>query len=182
MLPYWPDVAGAPQNTIIGGATCGCCATGRAMNTRASQNSSASCRSRKFRPPGTRTPVMLPVTRAAFDLTRTQGFYERNLGTSISIEEITLKPPTENSRGVRLGFFRLIRDVSTTRLEQAFSSKKSAQAATSGFRGRSRQQAASSVRARELRSGNEGARAPRCVRQIQTSFSAVAVAALMAGY
>ena len=21
MLPYWPDVAGAPQNTIIGGAT-----------------------------------------------------------------------------------------------------------------------------------------------------------------
>ena len=22
-LPYWPDVKGAPQNTIIGGATCG---------------------------------------------------------------------------------------------------------------------------------------------------------------
>ena len=50
----------------------------------------------------------LPVTRAAFDLSRTQGFYERNPGADMSIEQITLKPPTENSKGLRLGSFVLI--------------------------------------------------------------------------
>jgi len=69
------------------------------------------------------------VTRAAFDLTRAQGFYDRNPGTAISIEQITLKPRTENSRGVRLGSFVLIRDVIDDELEQAFAGKKSAQAA-----------------------------------------------------
>ncbi len=71
----------------------------------------------------------LPVTRAAFDLTRAQGFYDRNPGTAISIEQITLKPPTENSKGVRLGSFVLIRDVIDDELEQAFAGKKSAQEA-----------------------------------------------------
>ena len=69
------------------------------------------------------------MTRAAFDLTRAQGFYDRNPGTAISIEQITLHPPTENSRGVRLGSFVLIRDVIDEELEQTFSGKKSAQAA-----------------------------------------------------
>jgi len=41
----------------------------------------------------------LPVTGAAFDLTRAQGFYDRNPGTAISIEQVRLKPPTGNSRG-----------------------------------------------------------------------------------
>ena len=41
----------------------------------------------------------------------------------------TLKPPTENSRGLRLGSFVLIRAVIEDELEQAFSGKKSAQAA-----------------------------------------------------
>ena len=71
----------------------------------------------------------LPITRAAFDLTRAQGFYDRNPGTAISIEQITLKMPTENSKGLRLGSFVLIRDVIDDELEQAFSGKKSAQAA-----------------------------------------------------
>jgi sn-glycerol 3-phosphate transport system substrate-binding protein len=52
-----------------------------------------------------------------------------NPGTAISIEQITLKPPTENSRGLRLGSFILIRDAIDDELEQAFGGKKSAQAA-----------------------------------------------------
>ena len=71
----------------------------------------------------------LPITRAAFDLTRAQGFYDRNPGAAISIEQMTLKPPTENSKGIRLGSFVLIRDVIDDELEQAFSGKRSAQAA-----------------------------------------------------
>src|SRR6185437_14991589 len=54
---------------------------------------------------------------------------DRNLGTEISIKQIMLKAPTENSRGIRLGSFVLIRDAIEDELEQAFSGKKSAQAA-----------------------------------------------------
>jgi len=71
----------------------------------------------------------LPITRAAFDLTRAQGFYDRNPGAAISIEQITLKPPTDNSRGLRLGSFVLVRDAIEDELELAFAGKKSAQAA-----------------------------------------------------
>jgi sn-glycerol 3-phosphate transport system substrate-binding protein len=71
----------------------------------------------------------VPVTRAAFDLTRAQGFYDRDPGAAISIEQITLNPPTENSRGLRLGSFVLIRDAIDDELELVFSGKKSAREA-----------------------------------------------------
>jgi sn-glycerol 3-phosphate transport system substrate-binding protein len=40
-----------------------------------------------------------------------------------------MNEPTENSRGIRLGSFVLIRDVIDDELEKAFSGKKSAQTA-----------------------------------------------------
>ncbi|TMJ52877.1 MAG: sn-glycerol-3-phosphate ABC transporter substrate-binding protein UgpB [Alphaproteobacteria bacterium] len=129
MLPYWPDVAGAPQNTIIGGATLW------VLRNRPSDEYKGVAKFFSFlskpevQASWHQNTGYLPVTRAAFDLTRAQGFYDRNPGTAISIEEITLKPPTENSKGVRLGSFVLIRDVIDDELEQAFSGKKPAQAA-----------------------------------------------------
>jgi sn-glycerol 3-phosphate transport system substrate-binding protein len=129
MLPYWPDVAGAPQNTIIGGATLWVLRD----RTRAEYSGIAKFFAFLSKPEVQaawhQNTGYLPITRAAFDLTRAQGFYDRNPGTAISIEQITLNPPTENSRGVRLGSFVLIRDVIDDELEHAFSGKKSAQAA-----------------------------------------------------
>ena len=57
MMPYWPDVKARRKTPLSAARPCGCCATGRAPNTRASQNSLHFCRSRRFRPPGTRTPA-----------------------------------------------------------------------------------------------------------------------------
>lgn len=129
MMPYWPDVAGAPQNTIIGGATLW------VLRDRPRSEYKGVAKFFSFlSKPGVQAAWhqntgYLPITRAAFDLTRSQGFYDRNPGASISIEQITLKPPTMNSRGLRLGSFVLIRDVIDDELEQAFAGKKSAQAA-----------------------------------------------------
>jgi sn-glycerol 3-phosphate transport system substrate-binding protein len=129
MLPYWPDVEGAPQNTSIGGATLWVLR----VRPRAEYTGVAKFFGFLSKPEiqaaWHQNTGYLPVTRAAFDLTRAQGFYDRNPGAAISIEQITLHPPTENSRGVRLGSFVLIRDVIDDELEQAFSGKKSAQAA-----------------------------------------------------
>jgi sn-glycerol 3-phosphate transport system substrate-binding protein len=129
MMPYWPDVAGAPQNTIIGGATLWVLRDRPKAEYKGVAKFFSFLSKPEVQAAWHQNTGYLPITRAAFDLTRTQGFYDRNPGTSISIEQITLKPPTENSRGLRLGSFVLIRDVIDDELEQTFTGKKSAQAA-----------------------------------------------------
>ena len=129
MLPYWPDVAGAPQNTIIGGATLWVLRNRPQAEYKGVAKFFAYLSKPEIQAAWHQNTGYLPITRAAFDLTRTQGFYDRNPGTAISIEQMTQKPPTENSRGLRLGSFVLIRDAIDDELEQAFSGKKSAQAA-----------------------------------------------------
>ena len=129
MLPYWPDVEGAPQNTIIGGATLWVLRDRPRDEYKGVAKFFAFLSRPEVQAAWHQNTGYLPVTRAAFDLTRAQGFYERNPGASMSIEQMTLKLPTENSKGLRLGSFVLIRDVIEDELEQAFSGRKSAQAA-----------------------------------------------------
>ncbi|HEX3114628.1 MAG TPA: sn-glycerol-3-phosphate ABC transporter substrate-binding protein UgpB [Bradyrhizobium sp.] len=129
MLPYWPDVSGAPQNTIIGGATLWVLKDRPREEYKGVAKFFGYLSKPEIQAAWHQNTGYLPITRAAFDLTRARGFYDRNPGTAISIEQITLKPPTENSKGLRLGSFVLIRDVIDDELEQAFAGKKSAQAA-----------------------------------------------------
>jgi len=129
MMPYWPDVAGAPQNTIIGGATLWVLRDRPRAEYRGVAKFFAFLSKPEVQAAWHQNTGYLPITRAAFELSRSQGFYDRNPGAAISIEQITLKPPTENSRGLRLGSFVLIRDAIEEELEQAFAGKKSAQAA-----------------------------------------------------
>ncbi len=129
MLPYWPDVTGAPQNSTIGGATLWVLRGRPQAEYRGVAKFFAFLSKPEVQARWHQNTGYLPVTRAAFELSRAQGFYDRNPGSAISIEQITLNVPTENSRGVRLGSFVLIRDVIDDELEQAFSGKKSAQAA-----------------------------------------------------
>jgi len=129
MMPYWPDVAGAPQNTIIGGATLWVLRDRPREEYKGVAKFFSYLSKPEIQAAWHQNTGYLPITRAAFELTRKQGFYDRNPGADISIEQITLKPPTENSKGLRLGSFVLIRDVIDDELEQAFAGKKSAQAA-----------------------------------------------------
>ncbi len=129
LMPYWPDIAGAPQNTIIGGATLWVLRGRPNAEYKGVAKFFAYLSRPDIQAAWHQNTGYLPITRAAYDLTRAQGFYDRNPGTSISIEQITLKPPTESSKGLRLGSFVLIRDVIDDELEQAFSGKKTAQAA-----------------------------------------------------
>ena len=129
MLPYWPDVEGAPQNTIIGGATLWVLRD----RPRAEYSGVAKFFAFLSRPEVQASwhqdTGYLPVTRAAYELTRSQGFYDRNPGASIATEQITFKEPTVNSRGVRLGSFVLVREAIEDELEHAFSGKKPVRAA-----------------------------------------------------
>jgi sn-glycerol 3-phosphate transport system substrate-binding protein len=129
LMPYWPDVPGAPQNSIIGGATLW------VLKGRPQAEYKGVARFFAFLSrPGLQAwwhqnTGYLPITRKAYELSRAQGFYERNPGADIAIEQLNLKPPTENSKGLRLGSFLLIRDVIEDELEHAFAGRKPAKAA-----------------------------------------------------
>ena len=129
MMPYYPDVQGAPQNSIIGGATLWVLRDRPRAEYAGVAKFFAFLSRPEVQAAWHQNTGYLPITRAAFDLTRAQGFYDRNPGASISIEEVTLKPPTDNSKGIRLGSFVLIRDAIEDELEQVFAGKRTAQAA-----------------------------------------------------
>ncbi|MGC2777680.1 MAG: sn-glycerol-3-phosphate ABC transporter substrate-binding protein UgpB [Bradyrhizobium sp.] len=129
MLPYWPDIAGAPQNSIIGGATLWVLRDRPVAEYKGVAKFFAYLSRPDIQAAWHQNTGYLPITQAAFDLTRAQGFYDRNPGTAISIEQVTLHPPKENSRGLRLGSFVLVRDAIEDEMEQAFGGRKSPQAA-----------------------------------------------------
>ena len=128
-LPYWGDVKGAPRNTIIGGATLW------VLRDRPREEYKGVARFFAFlsRPEVQagwhQATGYLPITRAAYDFSRERGFYDRNPGSAIAVEQMIRTTPTENSKGLRLGSFGLIRDVIEEEMEQAFAGKKTAQEA-----------------------------------------------------
>jgi sn-glycerol 3-phosphate transport system substrate-binding protein len=68
----------------------------------------------------------LPSTKAAYELTKKQGYYDKNPGAETAILQMTLNPPTKNSKGVRIGGFLQIRDIINGELESIWSGKKTA--------------------------------------------------------
>jgi sn-glycerol 3-phosphate transport system substrate-binding protein len=129
MLPYYPDVKGAPQNSIIGGATLWVLqglpkesykGVGQFFNYLSQSDVQAKWH---------QETGYLPVTLASYELSKTQGYYTKNPGTDVSIKQMTLNPPTANSKGLRFGNFVQIRDVIEEELEGVWSGKKSAKEA-----------------------------------------------------
>ncbi len=129
MLPYWPEVQGAPQNSIIGGATLWVLskkspAEYKGIAKLFSYMSRAEVQAKWHQETG-----YLPVTLAAYELSKKQGFYDKNPGTDTSILQLNLNPPTANSKGLRFGNFVQIRDIFDEELEAAFAGKKTAKVA-----------------------------------------------------
>jgi sn-glycerol 3-phosphate transport system substrate-binding protein len=126
MLPYWPDAPAAPQNSIIGGATLWVL-RGRPEDEYSTVARFFAYLSRpEVQAAWHQNTGYLPVTEAAYKRTMDQGFYAHSPGDGIALEQITHKPPTANSLGLRLGSFVLIRDTIEDELEEAFSGRKSA--------------------------------------------------------
>lgn len=128
-LPYYPDVQGAPQNSIIGGASLWVMGGKKPEEYKGVAKffkylSSPDLQRRLHEVTG-----YLPITKAAFEATKASGFYEKNPGREVPILQLTNKPPTENSRGLRLGNLVQIRDVIAEDLEKTFAGKEDAKTA-----------------------------------------------------
>jgi len=127
-LPYYADVTGAPQNTIIGGASLW------VMGGKSQAEYKAVAKFFKFLSDPERQAVWhqttgyLPITLEAYELTRKSGFYDKNPGTDVSVKQMIVKT-TDKSRGIRLGNFVQIRDIIDEELEGVWSGKKTAKEA-----------------------------------------------------
>jgi sn-glycerol 3-phosphate transport system substrate-binding protein len=68
----------------------------------------------------------VPITTAAYELSKKQGFYDSNPGTDTAIKQLSLNQPTPNSRGIRFGNFVQVRDVINEEMEAIWNGSKSA--------------------------------------------------------
>lgn len=123
-MPYYPDVANAPQNSLIGGASLW------VLRGKTPYEYRGVARFFAFLSETDRQASLhqglgyLPVTRAAYEKTRASGFYDRTPLLRTPIMELIRKPPTDNSRGLRLGDMVQLRDVWAEEIEGALAGRK----------------------------------------------------------
>ena len=128
-MPYYPDVAGAPQNSIIGGASLW------VMGGKKAEEYKGVAKFFTFLSDTGRQAKLhqesdyLPITKAAYEKTKADGFYEKNPIAETPLKELTNKEPTENSRGLRFGNMVQMRDIWAEEIEAALAGKKTAQQA-----------------------------------------------------
>ena len=128
-LPYWTDGGGAPQNTIIGGSSLWVLSGHDAVAYKGVSQFLSFLSTADIQAKWHQDTGYLPITLAAYDKTKAEGYYEKNPGTDIAILQMTGKAPTPNSKGLRLGSFDQIRGIIDEELEGVWSGDKTAQAA-----------------------------------------------------
>jgi sn-glycerol 3-phosphate transport system substrate-binding protein len=125
-MPYYPDIPGAPQNSIIGGASLW------VMGGKKPDEYKGVARFFNFLSDTDRQVAVhkasgyLPITKAAYAKTKESGYYKQAPYLETPLLELTNKEPTENSRGLRLGNMVQLRDVWAEEFEAALGGKKSA--------------------------------------------------------
>ena len=127
-LPYYPDVPGAPQNTVIGGASLWVMAGKKDAEYKGVAQFFAHLSKAEEAAKSHQRTGYLPLTKASYELTEKSGFYKQNPGTDVSVEQM-IRKTTDKSRGIRLGNFVQIRTINDEELEQVWAGKKTAKEA-----------------------------------------------------
>ena len=128
-IPYHDDVKGAPQNSIIGGASVWVMGGKKPVEYKGVAKFMAFLSQPDIQMGWHTTTGYVPITQASYDLTRNSGFYDKNPGADMPVRQLTNKAPTANSKGLRFGNFVQGREVIEEELEAVFAGKKDAQTA-----------------------------------------------------
>src|SRR3977135_2414724 len=128
-MPYLPGVKGAPQNSIIGGASMW------VMGGKTPEEYKGVAKFLAFLSDTDRQVEIhkatssLPITKASYEKAKAEGFYKAQAYRETPLLELTNKEPTENSRGLRLGNMVQMRDIRSEEIEGALGGKKTAKEA-----------------------------------------------------
>ncbi len=125
-LPYWKEAISTPKNTIIGGATLWTLKGHTPEEYKGVAKFYTFLSSPEIQADWHQFTGYLPITHAAAELTKQQGFYAENPGTDVAIRQMTSGTPTANSKGLRLGNFVQIRDIINEELENVWAGKATA--------------------------------------------------------
>jgi sn-glycerol 3-phosphate transport system substrate-binding protein len=127
-MPYYPDVPGAPQNTVIGGASLWVMAGKKPEEYKGVAKFFDFISKPEVQSESHKRTGYLPITMAAFQLTEKSGFYKQNPGTDTAVNQMVRKV-TDKSRGIRLGNYVQIRNIEDEEFEQVWAGKKTAKEA-----------------------------------------------------
>ncbi len=122
-LPYYPDTKGAPQNSIIGGASLWVFDGKSKDENKGIASFFSFLSTAEIQAFWHQNTGYLPITTAAYELTKSQGFYTTNPGPEIAIKQLLNKAPTKSSMGIRFGNFNIIREIEDQTWEDILAGK-----------------------------------------------------------
>jgi len=125
MLPLDTAVASKPQNSIIGGGTLWVMKGHDSDEYKGVAKFMTYLSSAEVQAWWHQETGYVPITTAAYDLSKKQGFYNTNPGTDTAIKQLNLNTPTPNSKGLRFGNYVQIRDIINEEMEAIWSGAKS---------------------------------------------------------
>lgn len=128
-IPYHDDVKGAPQNSIIGGASLWVMGGKTNNSYKGVAKFFAFLSKPEIQMEWHTSTGYVPITMAAYEMTRKSGYYDKNPGADVAVKQLTNKPPTANSKGLRFGNFVQGREVIEEEMEAVFAGKKDAKTA-----------------------------------------------------
>ncbi|HZN99713.1 MAG TPA: sn-glycerol-3-phosphate ABC transporter substrate-binding protein UgpB [Burkholderiales bacterium] len=128
-LPYNDEIKGAPQNSIIGGASLWVFSGKKPEEYKGITKFFSYLSQTEVQAKWHQETGYVPITNAAYDVTKKSGFYEKNPGTDIANRQLGNKPPTPNSKGLRFGNYVQGREVIEEEMEAVFAGKKPAKQA-----------------------------------------------------
>jgi sn-glycerol 3-phosphate transport system substrate-binding protein len=125
-LPHYDDINKAPYNTLMGGAGLWAMSGKSAADYKGVARFFAFVSQPEVQADWHQATGYLPITRAAYEITRSSGFYQKHPGTDVGIQQMTHGggAPPAYSRGIRLGNHLMIRAVVDEELEQSWSLQK----------------------------------------------------------
>ncbi|MBP2168690.1 sn-glycerol 3-phosphate transport system substrate-binding protein [Erwinia toletana] len=129
MMPYDATVPEAPQNAIIGGASLWVMKGKDASTYKGVAEFMQFLAQPEIAAEWHQKTGYLPITTAAYELTRKSGFYDKNPGADIATRQMLNKPPLPFTKGMRLGNMPQIRTIVDEELEGVWTGKKTPQAA-----------------------------------------------------
>lgn len=120
-MPYWSDIPGSPYRLNIGGASFWAIAgleenVYRGIAQLFSYLSLAEVQAHWHQKTG-----YLPITEAAYYLSKKKGFYATNPAAEIAVLEVMNQKNTPYTKGIRLGNYPIVREKILDYLEKAFS-------------------------------------------------------------
>ncbi|MCB1116154.1 MAG: extracellular solute-binding protein [Chlamydiia bacterium] len=128
-MPYWPHLTEKPHTLNIGGSSFWALQGFSNDDYRSMAEFFTYLSKTEVQKKWHQATGYLPITEAAYEETKKEGFYVVHPAAEIAVLEVMENAPTPHSWGIRLGNYVEVRDLIIDALEKAFSGEMSAQEA-----------------------------------------------------